>query len=393
MRCATFLLAIGLVAGCQSTPAPSAGPSSAASILASPPQSRDVPTYHGDAARTGVMPGPGPLEQPELLWKFQAEGGIGSSPAVVGGSVFVASEDGAVQSLAFRTGALQWKTSVGGELSHQSPLVIDGKVIVGDRLGIVHALDASTGVEAWRTSTDGPIDASGAGVGDTVFVATESGTAFALAVATGLVRWQSKLPGGVTRSLAATDALVYCALSHGKFNALRVSDGTLAWEAQFTDDGEGGTPTVAEGLVFAAAGLDSSDEAARALIALDAATGAERWRRKSPEGETLYGPAVRDGVAYIVAEDSTVVAVDAQSGELRWTADTGAPNDALPSIWDRLVFVGTTGGSLQAFDIETGIQAWEVRIVGVPYSPVVTGGLVLLGTNVGVLYAFGEVAA
>jgi len=390
MRYAVIVLAAGLVAACGSSLTTSSATTSAAASGA--PRSRDVPTYHGDAARTGVMPGPAPVEKPELLWTFQADGGIGSSPAVVGDSVFVSSSDGAVQSLDFRTGALEWKTSLAGDLNHQSPLVVDGKVIVGDSSRVVHAIEASTGVEDWQASIDGPIGASAAAVGDTVFVATESGTAVALATADGAVRWQTRLRGGATRSIAASGDLAYCPLSHGFFDAIRISDGALAWGARFADDGDGGTPTVAEGLVFAAAGLDGTDPAARAVIALDATTGAERWRRSSPAGKTLYAPAVRDGVAYIVAEDETVVAVDARTGELRWTARTGAPNDALPVLSQQLVFVATTGGSLQAFDIETGAQAWAVDIVGIPYSPVVTGGLVLVGTNAGVLYAFGEVS-
>jgi outer membrane protein assembly factor BamB len=337
------------------------------------------------------MPGPGPLAKPPLLWQFRATGPIKSSPAVVGDTVYVASTDGVVSALALGTGEPRWSAPMGAGLGSASPLVIGRLVVVGDRAGAVHALESDTGREAWRIETNGPIAGAAAIVGSTILLATEAGTAYALDAGTGTVRWQATLDGEASRSVAASAELVYVPLSHGRMAALRTVDGTLAWQAQFTVDGAGGTPTVAAGLVFEATGLDGIDPSTRAVVALDASTGDERWRRSSPAGQTLYTPAVSGGRAYIVAED-TVSAVDAASGDVRWTVATGAVNDALPAIWQSTVFIATNGGRLLALDADTGVLAWEVEIVGVPYAPVVTRGLVLVGTNVGDLSAFGELA-
>jgi outer membrane protein assembly factor BamB len=393
-------IVIVLIAACDPAPPP---PSAAATVAATPTTSNsavlasgggaasaNISTYRGDAARTGVMPGPGPAAKPDLLWQFQAGAGIESSPAVVAGTVFVTSSDGIVDAVDLRTGALRWKVDAGAAFGSASPLVVDGQVIVGDRGGTVHALDAATGKNAWTVSTDGPIAGAAAAIGDTVFIATEAGTAYAMAASTGAVRWQAKLAAGLMHSIAASGDLVYCTLAHGHVEARRAADGSLAWSARFPDDGAGGTPAIADGLVFVPIGLDSLSTTTRAVVALDAATGTERWRRSSKAGAVLYAPAVADGTGYIVGEDKTVAAVDAETGAERWTTSTGAINDALPAIWDRTVYVATQGNNLQALDTATGTVDWRVPIVGVPYSPVVTDGLVLVGTNVGVLFAFGE---
>jgi outer membrane protein assembly factor BamB len=154
--------------------------------------------------------------------------------------------------------------------------------------------------------------------------------------------------------------------------------------------GDGGTPTVAAGLAFAATGLDTDDLEARGVVALNARTGEMRWHVSSPTGEVMYTPAVVNDTAYIVSEDASVIAVDAENGEVRWSATTGAPNDALPSVWSNSLYVATMGGTLQALDTSDGSLRWEVEIRGVPYAPIVTGGLVLVGTNAGLLYAFGS---
>ena len=350
----------------------------------------DVPTYRGDSSRTGVMPGPGPTAEPLLAWTFQAGGPIRSSPAVVAGTVFVASTDGTVHAVALEDGEERWRTFLGAEADAASPLVIDGRVVVGDRAGIVHALATETGAELWATSADGPIAGAAAAASGSIFAATGTGATYALDPGTGDVRWRAALPGGVTHSLAATSDLVYASASGGSLVALRIADGTPAWTARLAPDGNGGTPTVAGGLVFAPAGLDAADPSNRALVVLDAADGTEQWRRAALTGDVIYAPAVRDGWAWLVAEDESVVAVGAASGSVRWTAMTGAPNDALPSVWGTTVFVATTGGTLLALDAESGALEWQVDIVGIPYAPVVADGLVLVGTNVGVLYAFGE---
>ena len=40
-----------------------------------------VPIYRGDAARTGVMPGPAPDGEPGELWRAQASGEVGTAIA------------------------------------------------------------------------------------------------------------------------------------------------------------------------------------------------------------------------------------------------------------------------------------------------------------------------
>jgi outer membrane protein assembly factor BamB len=355
--------------------------------------SGDVPTYRGNSARTGVMPGPGPSGKPLVAWQIQADGPIQSSPAVVGGAAFMASTDGVVHALELETGRQLWATDVEAELGAATPLVTDGQVILGDRRGIVRALDPHTGAERWRATTDGPISGAAAEADGSIVVATESGTAYGIAPSSGEISWQRSLPGGVSRSMAASDGLVYCAVSGGLLVALRARDGSPAWQTAVATDGEVGTPTAAAGLIFAATGLDNADSATKGVVALDAGTGEERWRLASPTGEVIYAPAVVDGSAYLVSEDETVVAVEAATGEVQWSTTTGAPNDALQAVWGSTLYVATMGGTLEALDRSTGALQWEVEITGVPYAPIVTSGLVLVGTNAGVLYAFGDVTS
>lgn len=370
---------------------------SACTDAASPPATGgptgDVLAYRGYSARTGTMSGPAPSAPVLSAWTYQAGAPIESSPVVLGGDVLIVSKDGKVHAVGLASGTELWTADLGSDVSAATPLIIDGLAVIGDEAGVVHALDPATGVERWHTSVEGPIAGALATSRGLAIAATRTGNAVALRADTGEIAWQVALRAGVSRSVAAYEDTAYFPLDGGWFVALRAEDGTKVWEVQVATEGDGGTPTIAGGFVYAAAGLDALNDDARALVALDRATGEQRWRYASPGHGTLYAPAVANGRAYAAAEDGTVVALDAASGAQLWSVNSGAPNDAPPSLVGSTLFVGDTAGHLFAFDTSNGSELWRARIAGVPYAAIVTHGLVLLGTNVGALYALGRYVA
>lgn len=353
-----------------------------------PAKNGDVTTYRGDAARTGVMPGPGPSGNPKVAWQFQAAGPIESSPAVLGTTAYIVSKDGVLHALELATGNERWASRLEATAGSASPVIVDGVIVVGDQGGIVHAFDPATGAERWATKVDAAIDGAAAAVGHLVLTATEAGRAYAIDARTGAIVWKAVLPEGVTRSVTGSPDTVYVGAG-GILLALRLSDGTILWQSTVGTTGSCGTPTVAAGLVFDATNLDGDGSMPVAVVAVDAASGMARWRYTSPAGNPTYTPAVSGGRAYLVSEDGTVVAVDAATGATIWSTPTGAPNEALPALADGLVYVATNGHTLLTLDEKTGVTRWQAPIVGVPYAPVVAQGYVLVATSTGNLYAIG----
>ena len=92
-----------------------------------------VPMFRGDPARTGVVPGPGPLGAPAARWRFRAHGPVGSSPAVVDGTAYVGSEAGFLYAVDAATGAERWRYATDfapSFLSTWDVAVADGLVFV-----------------------------------------------------------------------------------------------------------------------------------------------------------------------------------------------------------------------------------------------------------------------
>jgi outer membrane protein assembly factor BamB len=97
-----------------------------------------------------------------------------------------------------------------------------------------------------------------------------------------------------------------------------------------------------------------------------------------------------DGLGYVVGEGGEVAALDAATGHVVWSTSTAAVNEALPAVANGALYVATNDGRLVAFDSATGDERWHAPISGVPVAPVVVGGLVLVPTSGGTLFAIGD---
>ncbi|MEO7020825.1 MAG: serine/threonine-protein kinase [Ktedonobacteraceae bacterium] len=100
-------------------------------------------------------------------------------------------------------------------------------------------------------------------------------------------------------------------------------------------------------------------------------------------------PTVANGVVYLGSSVGTVYAFDALSGKQLWAASTGGITQSSPAVANGLVYVGSTDGQLYAFDAATGKQHWAAPTNGtVESSPTIANGLVYIGSERGQLSAF-----
>jgi outer membrane protein assembly factor BamB len=345
-----------------------------------------VPTYRGDAARTGVMAGPGPAGTPTLAWEFAAAGPFSNSPVVARGVVYAASGEGAIHAIDLLTGKERWAATVAGSVS-ASPLLVGGLLIVGDETGVVHALSADGGSPAWTATTDGEITGSPAAIGDDIVVATMGSHAYRIVAATGAIVWSVDVGGSTRRSVTADDTTAFLGIG-GELVAVDLVDGTVRWRTAVATSGDVGTPTVADGLIYAATGI-GGEPSDTGVVAVDAATGTVRWTYQSPTQETIYTPAVADGRAFVLGHDKRLVALAARDGDELWSAAFDSELEALPSLVGGTVYVVGNDGPATAVDAATGERLWGVPIQGVPFAPAVADGYLLVGTNVGHLFAIG----
>lgn len=163
-------------------------------------------------------------------WTHEHGGNVTSLVAVADGSVYLnqASPDShggpsGVTAVRVTDGTQRWQTSTGG--GRQSPAIAGGTVYVADHGNTVYALNATDGTEQWRTSIPQVRRPSTPTIGDTRLFCLTKDRVFALDRATGQIEWTQ--PASAPFSMALTlvgDHLVIP--TDGAIDIRRTSDGS-----------------------------------------------------------------------------------------------------------------------------------------------------------------------
>jgi outer membrane protein assembly factor BamB len=99
----------------------------------------------------------------------------------------------------------------------------------------------------------------------------------------------------------------------------------------------------------------------------DLRTGRERWRIADPDGQVKVSTPVAAGELAIVtggwpAAARPVTAVRVADGSIAWRHDRGSPYTTTPLVYNGLVYILTDNGILSAYDVTTGVRAYQTRL-------------------------------
>jgi len=130
------------------------------------------------------------------------------------------------------------------------------------------------------------------------------------------------------------------------------------------------------------------------VVALSVGAGRVRWRRQIGASET--SPLLAGTRLYVGDWLGKVYALNARTGTIIWTFQTGGPVKGAVALSGGRLFVGSYDGHLYALSAATGRLIWkaagDVRIFGhgTFYStPAVAYGRVYIGSTDGKVYSFG----
>ena len=99
--------------------------------------------------------------------------------------------------------------------------------------------------------------------------------------------------------------------------------------------------------------------------------------------------AIAGGVVYVGGGNGDLVALDFESGKLKWKYPTGnLIGESSPAVGGDAVFVGDLGGLMHAVNMADGKGLWTFKTSSeIKSSPVLAEGAVLFGSYDGNLYA------
>ena len=290
-----------------------------------------------------------------LDWAFDAPDSVRlayAAPAVAGGSTYFGGVDrdrGATDIYALDDDGAERYTF---ETDHRSaqPAVSDGTVYAGG-----HAVDATSGEAVWNAAVEVNRAFRPAVVDGTVYLGTNDGT-YALDAASGDVLWQFEAAGDAAVTVA--EGLVFTGGGRTAY-AVDTATGEEVWSHDVGGDILT-MPTVADGRVYYGG--------AQVARALDVTSGDPVWTYEPPArdrgsrhlGSQNAAPTVVEDTVYVSASRyEAVFAVDAATGEGRWTASLDGRRPAV--VVDGVLYTG--GSTLQATATDTAGSSRGTRVL------------------------------
>jgi outer membrane protein assembly factor BamB len=186
------------------------------------------------------------------------------------------------------------------------------------------------------------------------------------------VSWSSPIGRGSTASPTVAEGMVFIAAGDGRVRAFDAATGAVHWDIGGYPSGS--TVASANGLVFIGT-LDGR------LVALHASDGMEAWARQlTPEG-FVHAPAVAGGVVYVdfaswrLGAYNGVGAYSAATGEQLWTAAPLVIGGGGVSVANGVVYVSLRQG-LKALDGTTGASLLDLSYDTAPSAPAIADGRV-----------------
>ena len=261
-----------------------------------------------------------------------------------------------------------------------------GEALPGTRVG---TSTLGTLRRAWRASighgntgavdvASSPLEACGA-----VFVASADGRVYAFDASSGRRLWRTVAVAGSFWGAAIGHGTLFTVGSDGRVYAYATRTGRLLWSQTVSKFRGGATtaPLVVGSTVYVMS-------ASEMLVALDATSGSVRWSA-IVGGSFLSAPAAANGLIYVGVENR-LAAIDAASGSVRWSGATGDGVWSTPTVHDGSVYVGSNDHRVYAFDAASGTPRWSAPTGDRVYTsaPVAVGTDVYVGSLDRQLHAF-----
>ncbi|MEN8376167.1 MAG: PQQ-binding-like beta-propeller repeat protein [Gemmatimonadota bacterium] len=276
-------------------------------------------------------------ESGERFWEQRLNASVSGGLLWRNDTLWVATESlgGEISARRLGKGGKYWEEDVGP--ARFPPLLVGNTIYVGTDGGALIALSALTGARQWRTRLPGGAAATPVPFGDDVVAIGGHDTLYVVAGADGRVLDRIALPAGAAAApaLAGDDLIV--PLHNGSLVAVDLRLRELAWEAS-TGGEILATPIVAaDGSVYA---LTTGG------VVLRVPPNEERAEVLADLGGTARGSLtlVRDGLL-VGLLDGTLALVQ-RDGATAWRRDLAGSIVAPVAVWDGAIFVPLLDGKL-----------------------------------------------
>ncbi len=309
-------------------------------------------------------------------WKTPATDAVVGRVVTAGDMALFASYDGNVYAVTLAGGVPVWTYHAGSSMTLEPQLADLGTLAIATTDGRVTLLGVSDGKLHLEKDFGRPIR-SMAVESNRIFLSFDD---IVLAMDNaGKTIWNGSFKGD-NGQLFAKNGLLYFT-SGGKLYALVSSTGALKWSADAADTFQS-SPAEYFGTVY----LGGTDGR---IYAFDRTAGVPKWSYPTG-GWVMSTPTASSDAVFAGSNDGALYALS-QAGRLRFKFQTGEAIWSSPELYQsqgrQLAVFSSNDGKVYAVDAETGEEKWSFSAYGKPGSISRIGSSFLFGTDKGIIYS------
>lgn len=261
-----------------------------------------------------------------VAWEFHSGGPVYSTPDVGGDRVVFGSTDGAVYALDAATGGLAWKVGTSRPVV-ACPRIADGMVFIGSSDHVFRAIDLATGHSVWsHAGIEGFVETRPLVADGKIVFGAWAGRLYALDEKTGQLAWtwQGDRPSPLYSPAAcwpvAANGRVFIVAPDRRMTALELTTGREVWRTDrwavreslgLSEDGKRVYVRTTQDIVAAVSTVAGSPESA--------------WETNAGFGYDINSSMLveKDGVVFYGTKNGLLLALDAATGAVKWKHRVG----------------------------------------------------------------------
>jgi outer membrane protein assembly factor BamB len=276
------------------------------------------------------------------------------------------------------------------KINRMTPVIYKKSIIVGNALDGVVSYDLDTKNEKWRLAIPRGVEASGAGIRDTLFVGGLDGKMYSVNLPDGHINWTFDTKTEVVSEPLLDEGIIYFMGGSQSLYAVDGITGKQLWIYSRQDTSGnmtirgGSKPALLNGMLY----VGFSDGA---LVALNAQTGTEQWEitlnRNTKFKDIDSSPVISDDVLLINSYDDKLYCISKNKGEIIWSAPYGGAST--PLVLNDKIYTTSSKGELVSLNKKDGKLIWKKDTKrGVFTDPVSYKDLLVSGESQGDLVFF-----
>ena len=323
----------------------------------------------GNLGNTGVTRNRGPKSTPQVHWKREEKGAIGTGAALADGRLIYGVGEFIVACRRESKGAAIWDAKVKQQVVSW-PLVAGNTAYFGGQDHVFYRITITTAGEPATVEAEASIVADPAVWEDYYFCGALDGFFYAMGAKTGRLLWRGK-SGNVRHGAAVGRGRVYVANVEGKVFCYDIKTGREMWSYEAKAAPVSG-PILSKGKVF----LPTTNGK---LHAIAAKTG--RVASSYDVAGIAAAPAIDKSLLHYGTREGEIVTLDLKKGKEMGRTKAAADAISTPLVVARKIVYGAAGATLFAVDPKARRVLWTFKGEDSFLPPVVAGGSIFVGAG------------